>query len=101
MTGNEQHITRAYDRDLEAIQAMIIKMGGLVEDGAGNAPRGRRGWRGGRWCDGRLGQNWGRVRGECHRECERECAGELAGALGEQDPWALGKAVTWGHGGKE
>ncbi len=32
MTGNEQHITRAYDRDLEAIQAMIIKMGGLVED---------------------------------------------------------------------
>ncbi|SMY07417.1 phosphate signaling complex protein PhoU [Flavimaricola marinus] len=28
---NEQHIVSAYDRDLEAIQAMIIKMGGLVE----------------------------------------------------------------------
>ncbi len=32
MTLNEQHIASAYDRDLEAIQAMIIKMGGLVED---------------------------------------------------------------------
>ena len=29
---NEQHIASAYDRDLEAIQAMIIKMGGLVEE---------------------------------------------------------------------
>jgi phosphate transport system protein len=29
---NEQHILRAFDRDLEAIQAMILKMGGLVED---------------------------------------------------------------------
>jgi phosphate transport system protein len=29
---NDQHILRAYDRDLEAIQAMILKMGGLVED---------------------------------------------------------------------
>ncbi|MDG1117129.1 MAG: phosphate signaling complex protein PhoU [Flavimaricola sp.] len=28
---NEQHIASAYDRDLDAIQAMIIKMGGLVE----------------------------------------------------------------------
>ena len=28
----EQHIASAYDRDLEAIQAMILKMGGLVED---------------------------------------------------------------------
>jgi len=28
---NEQHIASAFDRDLEAIQAMIIKMGGLVE----------------------------------------------------------------------
>jgi phosphate transport system protein len=28
---NEQHIASAYDRDLEAIQAMIIRMGGLVE----------------------------------------------------------------------
>jgi phosphate transport system protein len=32
MVMTDQHITRAYDRDLEAIQAMIIKMGGLVED---------------------------------------------------------------------
>ncbi len=29
---NEQHIASAYDRDLEAIQALIIKMGGLVEE---------------------------------------------------------------------
>lgn len=28
---SEQHILHAYDRDLEAIQAMIVKMGGLVE----------------------------------------------------------------------
>ena len=28
---NDQHIASAYDRDLDAIQAMIIKMGGLVE----------------------------------------------------------------------
>ena len=28
---NEPHIAAAYDRDLEAIQAMIMKMGGLVE----------------------------------------------------------------------
>ena len=28
---NEKHIASAYDRDLDAIQAMIIKMGGLVE----------------------------------------------------------------------
>jgi phosphate transport system protein len=27
----EQHILQAYDRDLEAIQAQIVKMGGLVE----------------------------------------------------------------------
>ncbi|MEL6509293.1 MAG: phosphate signaling complex protein PhoU [Pseudomonadota bacterium] len=27
----EQHIASAYDRDLEAIQALIMKMGGLVE----------------------------------------------------------------------
>lgn len=30
---NEQHIHSAYDRDLEALQAMIVKMGGLVESG--------------------------------------------------------------------
>jgi phosphate transport system protein len=28
---SEQHITKAYDRDLEAIQALLMKMGGLVE----------------------------------------------------------------------
>ncbi len=28
---NQEHIASAYDRDLEAIQAMIMKMGGLVE----------------------------------------------------------------------
>ncbi|MDH2326269.1 phosphate signaling complex protein PhoU [Cereibacter sp. SYSU M97828] len=28
---NEQHIVSSFDRDLEAIQAMIMKMGGLVE----------------------------------------------------------------------
>jgi hypothetical protein len=29
--STEPHIARAFDRDLEAIQAMIMKMGGLVE----------------------------------------------------------------------
>ncbi|WP_210528617.1 phosphate signaling complex protein PhoU [Rubellimicrobium arenae] len=29
---NDQHILKSYDRDLEAIQASILKMGGLVED---------------------------------------------------------------------
>lgn len=29
---DQQHIASAYDRDLEAIQAMIMKMGGLVEE---------------------------------------------------------------------
>ena len=29
--SNEQHIASAFDRDLEAIQAQIMKMGGLVE----------------------------------------------------------------------
>lgn len=29
---NEPHIVTAFDRDLEALQASIIKMGGLVED---------------------------------------------------------------------
>lgn len=28
----DQHIASAYDRDLEAIQALLIKMGGLVEE---------------------------------------------------------------------
>lgn len=31
MPDNQQHIVSAYDRDLEAIQAMVMKMGGLVE----------------------------------------------------------------------
>ena len=29
---NETHIRSAYDRDLEAIQASLLKMGGLVEE---------------------------------------------------------------------
>ena len=28
---NDRHISRAFDRDLEAIQALVLKMGGLVE----------------------------------------------------------------------
>ncbi|PRY26783.1 PhoU-like phosphate uptake regulator [Aliiruegeria haliotis] len=31
MHHEEQHISKAFDRDLEAIQAQIMKMGGLVE----------------------------------------------------------------------
>ncbi|MFV0335330.1 MAG: phosphate signaling complex protein PhoU [Tropicimonas sp.] len=31
MNSNEQHIVSAFDRDLEAVQAHIMKMGGLVE----------------------------------------------------------------------
>ena len=31
MNDSEQHIASAFDRDLEAIQAHIMKMGGLVE----------------------------------------------------------------------
>ena len=27
----EQHIARAFDRDLESAQALVIRMGGLVE----------------------------------------------------------------------
>ena len=34
---NEQHIASAFDRDLEAIQARILKMGGLVEAAIRNA----------------------------------------------------------------
>jgi phosphate transport system protein len=33
----DEHIASAYDRDLEAIQAQIMKMGGLVEDAIHNA----------------------------------------------------------------
>ena len=28
---SNEHILRAFDRDLEAVQALIMKMGGLVE----------------------------------------------------------------------
>ena len=31
MTVQDQHIASAYDRDLEAVQAMLAKMGGIVE----------------------------------------------------------------------
>lgn len=31
MTTSERHIARAFDRDLETVQAMILKMGGMVE----------------------------------------------------------------------
>ena len=31
MNESQQHIASAFDRDLEAVQAMIMKMGGLVE----------------------------------------------------------------------
>ncbi|MEM1429234.1 MAG: phosphate signaling complex protein PhoU [Pseudomonadota bacterium] len=34
---NDPHIASAYDRDLEAIQAMIMKMGGLVEEAISGA----------------------------------------------------------------
>ena len=33
----DQHIASAYDRDLEAVQAMLMKMGGLVEDAIAGA----------------------------------------------------------------
>ncbi|MEC8572853.1 MAG: PhoU domain-containing protein, partial [Pseudomonadota bacterium] len=35
----EQHIASAFDRDLEAIQAQIMKMGGLVEAAIMDAAR--------------------------------------------------------------
>ncbi|WP_107495886.1 phosphate signaling complex protein PhoU [Thalassobius sp. I31.1] len=35
----DQHITSAYDRDLETIQALIMKMGGLVEAGISDSAR--------------------------------------------------------------
>ena len=34
-----EHIARAFDRDLEAVQAMIMKMGGLVETALADAAR--------------------------------------------------------------
>ena len=34
-----EHIARAFDRDLEAVQAMIMKMGGLVETALAEAAR--------------------------------------------------------------
>jgi phosphate transport system protein len=38
MTGN-QHILRAFDRDLETVQTLIMKMGGLVEAALSDAAR--------------------------------------------------------------
>ena len=34
---NEEHISSAFDRDLETVQALIMKMGGLVEEAIMNA----------------------------------------------------------------
>ncbi|MEC8196208.1 MAG: PhoU domain-containing protein, partial [Pseudomonadota bacterium] len=34
---NDQHIVSAFDRDLEGIQAQVMKMGGLVEAAIGEA----------------------------------------------------------------
>ncbi len=39
MSMNEHHIASAFDRDLEAIQAQIMKMGGLVETAISDASR--------------------------------------------------------------
>ena len=36
---NDQHILRAFDRDLESVQAMIMKMGGLVEAALADAAK--------------------------------------------------------------
>ena len=35
----DPHISRAFDRDLEAVQAMIMKMGGLVEAALSDAAK--------------------------------------------------------------
>ena len=35
----DQHILRAFDRDLESVQAMIMKMGGLVEAALADAAK--------------------------------------------------------------
>src|SRR5690606_29410892 len=31
MSANDPHILSAFDRDLEAVQALVLKMGGMVE----------------------------------------------------------------------
>ena len=36
---NDPHIARVFDRDLEAVQAMIMKMGGLVEAALSDAAK--------------------------------------------------------------
>jgi phosphate transport system protein len=36
---NDQHIVSSFDRDLESIQASVMKMGGLVEQALANAAR--------------------------------------------------------------
>ncbi len=35
--NNDPHIARAFDRDLEAVQALVLRMGGLVEAGLSDA----------------------------------------------------------------
>ena len=39
MNSNERHIASAFDRDLETVQALVIKMGGMVEQAIGDAAR--------------------------------------------------------------
>ncbi len=36
---SEQHIARAFDRDLEAVQSLVLRMGGLVEEAITNAAK--------------------------------------------------------------
>ena len=36
---SEKHIASAFDRDLETVQALVIKMGGMVEQAIGDAAR--------------------------------------------------------------
>ena len=37
MIDRERHISSAFDRDLEAIQAQLVKMGGMVESAIADA----------------------------------------------------------------
>ena len=37
MTMNDNHIVASFDRDLESIQATMVKMGGLVEQALADA----------------------------------------------------------------
>lgn len=38
-TNNERHIASAFDRDLETVQALVVKMGGMVETAIQDAAR--------------------------------------------------------------